>query len=162
MFADAHLPSQKTFVEMEQAEAALEQALRAVQSVKATVTNIQLDDVPDEILAGYARLLVRERKNRYHFFPDYSFGEPVWDILLDLYIARCSGKLISISSACIAAGVPPTTGLRYVTMMTNEGLIERSADRSDSRVFHVTLSDEMHQAMRDYLIRTSQECRLAI
>jgi DNA-binding MarR family transcriptional regulator len=158
MLTDTYLPSRKTLAEMEQAETSLERALRTVRAINASVSQMQSVDVADEVLVIYARVLMRERKNRHHYFPDYSFGEPVWDILLDLYVARCTGKLISVSSACIAAGVPPTTGLRYVTMMTHEGLIERSADPSDCRKFYVSISDDMHDAMRKYLMRTSQEC----
>jgi DNA-binding MarR family transcriptional regulator len=158
MLTQTHLASRKILAEMEQAQATLESALRAVQAITASVSHVQSVDASDSVLVGYARLLARGRKNRHHFFPEYTFGEPVWDILLDLYIARCTGKLISVSSACIAAGVPPTTGLRYVTMMTHEGLIERSADPVDSRKFYVSISDRMHVAMRQYLTRTSQEC----
>jgi DNA-binding MarR family transcriptional regulator len=161
MLTENYLPSRKTLAELNQAESALQRALHTVKAINASVSQMQSIDTPDEVLVVYANLLVRERKNRHHYFPDFTFGEPVWDILLDLYIARCTGKLISVSSACIAAGVPPTTGLRYVTMMTHESLIERSADPSDFRKVYVSLSDHMHDTMRKYLMRTSQECLCA-
>lgn len=157
IIAEQHSPARKILARIEQAEAALERALLAVLAVRSSSIKAPSDNVSDDALVNMARTLVRERRNRHRFFPDFAFGEPVWDILLDLYIARCTGKNISITSTCIAAGVPPTTALRYVAMMTREGLIERLAHPSDCRVVYLSISDQMHQAMRNYLIHISQD-----
>jgi transposase-like protein len=98
-----------------------------------------------------ARKLVEQRRARANFLPDITFGEPVWDILLDLYIAEEIKKPISVSSACLAAGVPATTGLRYVTMLTIEGIILRTPSPRDYRVIYLTLSDETRNSMDRYL-----------
>lgn len=79
------------------------------------------------------------------------FGEPAWDILLDLFIARETDRQISISSACIAAGVPGTTALRWLSVLEQRGLVERLADPGDRRRFHLRLSDEAHVQMRQWL-----------
>lgn len=129
---------------------------QASRHAKVRITN--LDAYPsDQALLNLAFQLVRERSERQKFFPEYAFGEPVWDILLDLYIAGYTGKRISVSSACIAANVPPTTALRYVTMMTEEQLIERAPDLQDARKIYLSLSDMMKQSMRNYLVHTHLE-----
>jgi DNA-binding MarR family transcriptional regulator len=102
-------------------------------------------------LTALARKLIKQRRKRLNFFPDYAFGEPVWDVLLDLYVAGCDKRLISVSSVCIAAGVPPTTAFRHVTMMTIEGLIVRTQSPKDCRVIYVSLSDEIRNSMDNYL-----------
>ena len=48
--------------------------------------------------------------NEEHDDNDELFGEPAWDILLDLYIANVENKPVSVSSACIGSAAPPTTG----------------------------------------------------
>ena len=60
-----------------------------------------------------ARKAYALRRKRAALFgnPDL-FGEPAWDILLDLYIAAGEGKPVSVSSACIGSAAPATTGLR--------------------------------------------------
>jgi DNA-binding MarR family transcriptional regulator len=79
------------------------------------------------------------------------FGEPAWDILLDLFIAREKGQLVSISSACIAADVPSTTALRWLSVLEQRGLVERLGDPADRRRFHLRLADEAHAQMRQWL-----------
>jgi hypothetical protein len=49
------------------------------------------------------------------------FGEPAWDILLDLFIAHCRGDDLQVSSVCIEASVPSTTILRWIARLESEG-----------------------------------------
>lgn len=41
------------------------------------------------------------------------FGEPAWDMIVDLFIAAEENKTVSVSSLCIDASVPMTTVLRW-------------------------------------------------
>ncbi len=68
------------------------------------------------------------------------FGEPAWDILLDVYIAQKSRREIQVSSVCIEAGVPSTTILRWLTRLELEGLIYRASDTVDGRRRYVRLT----------------------
>jgi hypothetical protein len=75
------------------------------------------------------------------------FGEPAWDILLDLYIAYAEGKPVSVSSACIGSAAPPTTGLRWLGVLADEGLVLRENDPEDNRRVLVRLSPRGISAM---------------
>lgn len=79
------------------------------------------------------------------------FGEPGWDILLDLYIAQRRRMEIQVSSVCLDAGVPSTTILRWIARLEKEGLIYRIADNADARRRYVRLTEEGHQMMRRIL-----------
>lgn len=79
------------------------------------------------------------------------FGEPAWDILLDLYVAHGRGKRVSVSSACIGSAAPPTTGLRWLAILQEEGLITRDGDPRDHRRIIVSLTAEGRQRMESYL-----------
>lgn len=68
------------------------------------------------------------------------FGEPAWDILLDLYIAHADGKPVSVSSACIGSAAPPTTGLRWLGVLAEEGLVVRENYADDHRRVLVRLT----------------------
>ncbi len=68
------------------------------------------------------------------------FGEPGWDILLDLYIARTARTALQVSSVCAGAGVPSTTILRWIARLEREGLIIRTADQDDARRRFVSLT----------------------
>ncbi|WOE76140.1 hypothetical protein [Alterisphingorhabdus coralli] len=80
------------------------------------------------------------RNVRDEIFQKDLFGEPSWNILLDLYSAHHAGKAISITSACIASGAPPTTALRHISALQNEGYIERIEDTSDKRVVYIHMT----------------------
>lgn len=95
-----------------------------------------------------ARKAYALRRKRAAIFgnPDL-FGEPAWDILLDLYIAKAEGKKVSVSSACIGSAAPPTTGLRWLGVLADEGLVVREADAEDQRRVLVRLTPAGQAAM---------------
>ena len=79
------------------------------------------------------------------------FGEPAWDILLDLYIAEQERKALPVTSACIGAAVPTTTGLRWLNILEKQGLVERSNDPGDARRTFVRLSPKGLRAMNRFV-----------
>ncbi len=79
------------------------------------------------------------------------FGEPAWDILLDLYIAQADDKPVSVSSACIGSAAPATTGLRWLGVLADEGLVVRENDTGDNRRVLVRLSHTGIKAMERFL-----------
>jgi hypothetical protein len=95
-----------------------------------------------------ARKAYALRRKRAAIFgnPDL-FGEPAWDILLDLYIAAGEGKPVSVSSACIGSAAPATTGLRWLGVLADEGLVVREADAEDHRRVLVRLTPSGQAAM---------------
>jgi len=96
------------------------------------------------------RRIIRQRQMRARFFDGELFADPVWDILLDLTAARAEHTRVSVTSACIASGVPATTALRWITQMTEAGLIDRVRDDTDRRRAFVALSDTAANAMARY------------
>lgn len=102
-------------------------------------------------LADVARRIYGQRRRRARHLPDDLFGEPAWDILLDLFIAAEDGRRIPVTSACIAADVPATTGLRWLQVLENRGQIERRADPQDGRRTYVALTVAGYTAMAKYL-----------
>ncbi len=80
-----------------------------------------------------AALELKQRRERARHLPEAYFGEPAWDILLDLFVADAGGRDIPVGSACVAGGVPPTTGLRWVNALVSDGLVERFEDLEDRR-----------------------------
>lgn len=99
-----------------------------------------------------ARKAYTLRRKRAAIFgnPDL-FGEPAWDILLDLFIAHGEGKPVSVSSACIGSASPATTGLRWLGVLADEGLIVRENDADDHRRVLVRLSSAGVAAMERFL-----------
>jgi len=96
------------------------------------------------------RATIRKRQLRSRFFDAALFADPAWDILLDLTAARAEGRRVSVTSLCIASGVPPTTALRWIAQMTDQGLLVREEDLVDRRRAFVALSDTAVAAIARY------------
>lgn len=120
----------------------------------------QVDDLL--LLAQFAKEELDERLKRNEFFDPDLFGEPAWDLLLDLFVSRVHGKKISITSACIGSGVPPTTALRWIEVLGSRGLLSRSSDEFDQRRKFVSLTDDAFWSLARYLRRRFNERKPAI
>ena len=96
------------------------------------------------------RKIIRQRQLRGRFFEGELFADPAWDMLLDLTAARAEHKRVSVTSLCIASGVPPTTALRWISQMSELGLFCRAEDETDRRRAFMTLSDKAAEAMALY------------
>ncbi|MBB3861759.1 DNA-binding NarL/FixJ family response regulator [Novosphingobium hassiacum] len=103
--------------------------------------------LPDPLLV---RKIIRQRQLRARFFDGDLFADPAWDMLLDLAASRAEHKRVSVTSLCIASGVPPTTALRWITQMTEAGLFCRAEDESDRRRAFITLSEKAIDAVAHY------------
>jgi DNA-binding MarR family transcriptional regulator len=97
------------------------------------------------------RTAIRARRMRAQYFEAELFADPAWDMLLDLYASALEGRQVSVSSLCIAAAVPPTTALRWISTLNEAGLFERKADPSDRRRAYIALSAKGLAGMRAYV-----------
>ncbi|HEX8625271.1 MAG TPA: MarR family winged helix-turn-helix transcriptional regulator [Allosphingosinicella sp.] len=117
----------------------------------------------DEALdAGFIRSIIRVRRLRDHFFEGEMFADPAWDMLLDLMAARVEGQRVAVSSLCIAAAVPPTTALRWIKSLCDEGLFVRVADPEDGRRVFIELSSDTAARMEAYLKSVQRAGPIAI
>lgn len=98
-----------------------------------------------------ASQLLIDRRLRTRYFSPSLFGEPVWDILLDLYVGYVAGRPISTSDVALAASTPLTTTLRWIDVLQGKGLIERWPDPNDKRRMYVGLTESGQLAMARYL-----------
>ncbi len=107
------------------------------------------------------RRIIRQRQLRARFFDGDLFADPAWDMLLDLTAARAEHTRVSVTSLCIASGVPPTTALRWIGQMTETGLLERVEDETDRRRAFIALTDKAADGMARYFAELgSQAARL--
>lgn len=96
------------------------------------------------------RQIIARRQARARYFDGGLFADPAWDMLLDLTAAYGEGQRVSVTSLCIASGVPATTALRWIGQMTEDGLFERVEDPTDRRRAFVGLSKTAREAMVGY------------
>jgi hypothetical protein len=72
-------------------------------------------------------------------------------MLLDLMLAKLGARRTSVTSLCIAASVPSTTGPPWIEEMTKRGVPIKKADQADRRRFHIGFTDMAADAMAGWL-----------
>lgn len=96
------------------------------------------------------RRIIRQRQLRSRFIEGDFFADPAWDMLLDLAAARVEGKQVSVTSLCIASGVPPTTALRWIGALVQADLFQRVCDQNDRRRAFIELTDRAANRLANY------------
>jgi hypothetical protein len=128
-----------------------------VQDAEERLAHAARAPLPDP---SVVRTIIRQRQMRARFFDGALFADPAWDMLLDLTAARAEHGRVSVSSLCIASGVPPTTALRWIGQMTCVGLFERVEDETDRRRAFIVLSDTATSAMARYFAELGRAPRV--
>jgi hypothetical protein len=106
------------------------------------------DDHP--VWLDRAQRLYADRRRRTKLFDSSLFGEPAWDMLLDLFVAAKKRKRVSVTSACIGADVPVTTGLRWISVLEGMGMVRRESDPKDARRAFIHLTADAYSRMIEY------------
>lgn len=117
-------------------------------SKQVPVPNGLPNDLSDSELAQIASMIYKGRRYRERHLSAEILGEPAWDILLDLFIAKLRRRDVRMTSAMQAGAVPATTGSRWVHVLERQGMVERFADGSDRRAVNVRLTEAGFAAMR--------------
>jgi DNA-binding transcriptional ArsR family regulator len=102
-------------------------------------------------LVSVAREMVAHARRRRQFLPDAVFQDPQWMMTLDLFIASEEGREVSVSSLCCASGVPPTTALRHIRYLQEQGILERFSHPNDKRISLVRLAEASRSQLARYL-----------
>jgi hypothetical protein len=128
-------------------------ALSEDEAAAAAVAGIECGEMgaDEKVEAAQFRAIIRARRLRDHFFQSELFADPAWDMLLDLVAARLEKQRVAVSSLCIAAAVPPTTALRWIKSLCDQGIFLRVADPADGRRVFIELADKSAAAMENYL-----------
>lgn len=93
--------------------------------------------------ASIAKKIIGVRQQTTEIFGELSLLHgPTLDILLDLFVNKTCGRDVSVSEASIAGRVAPTTGLRWVKVLIEVGLVKKRNDPSDQRRSFIVLTDK--------------------
>ncbi len=104
--------------------------------------------------SAVARALRDTRVKAAEAFPAGMISDPVFDMLLEAFIAEEEGQRRSISQLAQAAGVPGTTTLRWLSRMEAEGLVQREADPFDARRVFIRLSESARTKMGEVIAQS--------
>lgn len=128
----------------------MESLLHRLSLAEATSSRVLIADPAETQLVHE---IIKSRRRRDAVFGADIFGEPAWDLLLELYLAQLQQRRTTVSEACRASASPPTTGLRWIGQLEEKGWIVREADPLDGRRVWVRLTDGAGAKMHDYFLQ---------
>ena len=108
------------------------------------------DATPDMAYDRACRTIRRRLLRRQLIGSQELFGEPAWEILLDVFVHECRGKPLAITSTCATAGIPMSSGLRLIQKLCEADILRRVPDPYDGRRFFIRLQPAAHDRMRAY------------
>jgi hypothetical protein len=133
--------------------------LKAEQQVIHSADIVKLPDarrLPSLVSdpAALARNALRRHAARLTEFGPYLAQEGIWNMLLELLIARREGRLVAIKCLWLASGVPQSTALRWVHLLVAQGHVTRRGDPRDGRRCSLELSEELALRVDRFLAAT--------
>lgn len=96
------------------------------------------------------RRIIQGRTRRARYFDADLFADPAWDMLLELYACELGQRRLTVSNLCLAACVPATTALRWLSILERRGLAARQNDPLDRRRIYVRLTPSGVSAMEAF------------
>lgn len=122
---------------------AIAERLEALAIELRSISDEEMQTVPTEsTLLALAGKIYSARRKVDEIFGLAGFSvSPAWDIMLDLYRAKVTGRQISVTSAQIGAACPATTALRWLQALETMGLTQRREDEHDRRRIEILLTD---------------------
>ena len=137
---------------VEHARELLQKIRYIVDEIKPLVSQHEFDPI------GMARKLLREKEARNNFFPSNLTKDPAWPILLELYRCRIDYEETSVTSLSFGAGIPLTTGHRWIEGLRRGGYANVYPSNADNRSKMIEMTDKGLESMSDYL---TSICRAA-
>jgi DNA-binding MarR family transcriptional regulator len=118
------------------------EAKRAIEKVLKQIQKLADDgsQLPSQ-RADFADFIYKSRRLRQKFFPEDIFADPAWDILLLLYSLEHSRRRVSLSAVCASAGVPESTGHRWIDRLMEIGMVYREKHPNDRRIYWLRLTE---------------------
>jgi FixJ family two-component response regulator len=117
----------------------------------ASAPKNHLAELSTPALADYIRELLKKESRRRSIGGVDVFGDPAWEMLLDLVLAKIEGRRVPVSSACIASGAPMSTALRLVGRLVDEGVLCKQPDLTDRRRHFLMIHHRFEVPLLKYL-----------
>lgn len=94
--------------------------------------------------------IIDMRRSRDRIFGGDLFGEPAWDMLLNLMVARFDEQGMPVHELAAAIGHPESTTIRYIDAMVADDLLERDNQPINPRDGVVRLTNDAAKAMLEF------------
>lgn len=79
------------------------------------------------------------------------FTDSCWNMCLDIYICGLKEERVTVSGIAHSSGIPMTTAMRYINVMAEQGLIQKTQNPADNRMTFVSVSPDCMNKINDLL-----------
>ena len=114
-------------------------------------------DAPESGTEDFVRGVIHARRLRFHFLPANLMGEPAWDILLELMLARIERRAVTVTALSEAGGIPGSVTWRWLNLLISQGLVRRQPDPQDPVTELFELEPMAVEAMKQYFDELSDD-----
>ena len=108
------------------------------------------------VLANIHRWIRRRTLRQQLLGSTELFGDPAWEMLLDVLAHECEGKDISITAMCVTSGIPVSSALRLAQKLCAAGILNRVPDFFDGRRTFMRLNPAVSHKLRAYFSVTDE------
>lgn len=98
-----------------------------------------------------AKQILERRRLRQREFGSALFGEPAWEMLLELYVRESSGASTTTTQLQAASASPPSTSVRWLQKLQQEGLVNRRSHPVDHGTEFLELTNAARGTLERYL-----------
>lgn len=124
---------------------------QAIEEMLLSATAADQDQALADRRYHDAKALLAARRRRAACFDGLRFCDPVWDMILELYVATREGRHLSVTQLCSLSGGSTTTALRHVDHLQALGYIAREFDTVDRRRANVAMLMPLQDAVERWL-----------
>lgn len=140
-------------VKRERKAGALEEfGLKLIKTVTATTNEDVSDFEKRDFCVTQACLELKNRRARTNFLPDDFFGEPAWQMMLELYVSHYREEQSTVTNLCIVSDEPQTTALRWIEILVSQGFVSRSNSKYDKRLKLLSLTAKAIDRLDRYFL----------
>jgi hypothetical protein len=154
---DENVTARFSRAELEQATRVLGTLLSRLRAPETTGQREDESGLASARLKERARAMYVARRARMRFFARGINGEPAWDMLLALYGSDVGPAGHTTTEVTEMSAAPPTTALRWLDYLVDQGLVTKEISACDRRVVCVRLSAKARKAMEDYFSWEAKE-----
>lgn len=112
------------------------------------------EDDRHDLILGVAEAMREVNTLRKQLF-DMPFGNPNWDVMLEVFIRDANGYPVTTDQVASESRLPALTVQRSVELLAARGLMVRTPDRYDTLVEWLSLSPRGKRGMTELLLRTA-------
>lgn len=102
-------------------------------------------------MVGIAQAILQLRRQRKEEFDGLQFGEPAWEMLLELYVRDASGTVSTVAELLAASNAPASTAARWLAQLDRLGFVTRRSHPADPKTEFVDLTAEAKAALERHL-----------